>query len=405
MLESVKSVFKIPELRNKILITLGILAIYRLGGQVPIPGIDRIALGEFFAGSSSTIFGLYDMFVGGAFTRATVFALGIMPHISASIIFQLMGAVVPTLQKLQKEGEAGRKKIIQYTRYGTVVLAAAQSFGVSFFLESLQSPQSGISVVLYPGWGFRLLAVLTITAGTVFIMWLGEQIDSHGIGNGMSLIIFIGIIAVLPFVIRMEYRDFITNDKSILLEVFVLFIIVLITALVVLITQGTRKIPVQYAKRVVGRRVYGGQSTHIPLKVNTSGVMPIIFAQAIMFLPATMAGFAPNNEFMQNFAAAFSPSMSWVSFPYWSMYSMMVIFFAYFYTAIVFNPIDLADNMKRQGGFIPGVRPGRRTAEFIDRVLTRINLPGAIFLASIAVGPYFIINALGVHPGLERVLG
>ena len=405
MLDSVKSIFKIPELRNRVLFTLGILAIYRLGGQVPIPGIDRVALTEFFAGSANTIFGLYDMFVGGAFTKATVFALGIMPYISASIILQLMGAVVPALQKLQKEGEAGRKKIIQYTRYGTVALAAAQSFGVSFFLESLQSPQTGLSVVLYPGWGFRVLTVLTITAGTVFIMWLGEQIDGQGIGNGMSLLIFIGIIASLPYVIRMEYRDFITNDKSILLEVFVLVLIVAVTAVVVLITQGMRKIPVQYAKRVVGRRVYGGQSTHIPLRVNTSGVMPIIFAQAIMFLPSTLAGFMPNSEIMQNIAIAFSPSMTWQSMPYWVLYSLLVIFFAYFYTAIVFNPIDLADNMKRQGGFIPGVRPGKRTAEYIDRVLTRINLPGAIFLATIAVAPYFVINYLGVHPGLERAFG
>ena len=405
LLESVKSIFKIPELRNKVLFTLGILAIYRLGGQVPIPGIDRVALTEFFAGAGNSLFGLYDMFVGGAFTRATVFALGIMPYISASIIFQLMGAVVPALQKLQKEGEAGRKKIMQYTRYATLVLAAAQSFGVSFFLESLQSPETGMSVVLYPGWGFRLLAVLTITAGTVLIMWLGEQIDSHGIGNGMSLLIFIGIIAALPFVVRMEYLDFLTNDKSILLELFVLILIVIVTGLVVLITQGTRKIPVQYAKRVVGRRVYGGQSTHIPLKVNTSGVMPIIFAQAIMFLPATLAGFAPGNEFMQNLAAAFSPSMTWQSLPYWSFYSTMIIFFAYFYTAIVFNPIDLADNMKRQGGFIPGVRPGKKTAEYIDHVLTRINLPGSVFLAAIAVAPFFVIGYLGVNPGLEQVFG
>ena len=405
MLESVKSIFKIPELRTRVLFTLGVLAIYRLGGQVPIPGIDRIALSEFFAGASSTIFSLYDMFVGGAFTKATIFALGVMPYISASIILQLMGAVVPTLQKLQKEGESGRKKIIQYTRYGTLALSAAQALGVSFFLESLQSPQTGMSVVLYPGWGFRLLTVLTIAAGTVFIMWLGEQIDAHGIGNGMSLLIFIGIIAVLPYTLRMEYRDFITNDKSLLVELLVLVIIVAVTAFVVLITQGTRKIPVQYAKRVVGRRVYGGQSTHIPLKVNTSGVMPIIFAQAIMFVPATIAGFAPNNEIMQSFAAAFSPSMTWHSLPYWFLYTALIVFFAYFYTAIVFNPIDLADNMKRQGGFIPGIRPGKKTAEFIDRVLTRINLPGAAFLAFVAVSPFFIINMLGVHPGIERVFG
>ena len=405
MLEKVQNIFRIPELRSRILFTLGILAIYRLGGQVPIPGIDRVALQEFFSNADRTIFGLYDMFVGGAFTRATVFALGIMPYISASIILQLLGAVIPALQKLQKEGEAGRKKITQYTRYGTVILGALQSFGVSFFLESLRSPQTGISVVIDPGWGFRLLTVLTITAGTVFIMWLGEQIDTGGIGNGMSLLIFIGIIALLPYAVRMEYQDFVTNDKGILLELFVLVIIAAVTALVVLITQGTRKIPVQYAKRVVGRKVYGGQSTHIPLRVNVSGVMPIIFAQAIMFLPSTMASFFPTSEFMQEMAVAFSPTGSLQSMPYWILYSLMIIFFAYFYTAIVFNPIDLADNMKRQGGFIPGIRPGKRTSDYIDQILTRITLPGSIFLAGIAVFPFFVINSLGVHPGLDAFFG
>ena len=405
MLKSFQSAFRIPELRNRILFTLGILVVYRIGGQVPIPGIDRVALAEFFSGSERTIFGLYDMFVGGAFTKATVFALGIMPYISASIILQLLGAVIPFLQKLQKEGEEGRKKITQYTRYGTVGLAAAQSFGVSFFLESLQSPQTGMSVVVDSGWGFRLLTVLTITAGTVFIMWLGEQIDAGGIGNGMSLLIFIGIIARLPWAVGQEYQDFVTNDKGILLEVFVLVIIAAVTALVVLLTQGTRKIPVQYAKRVVGRRVYGGQTTHIPLKVNVSGVMPIIFAQAIMFLPQTLAGFMPNSEFMQELAVAFSPGASLQSLPYWIFYSLMIIFFAYFYTAIVFNPVDLADNLKKHGGFIPGVRPGKLTSDYIDRILTHITLPGSIFLASIAVFPFFIVDYLGVNPGFQDFFG
>ncbi|MDA0748896.1 MAG: preprotein translocase subunit SecY [bacterium] len=405
MLQSFQSAFKIPELRNRILFMLGILVVYRIGGQVPIPGIDRIALAEFFSGADRTIFGLYDMFVGGAFTRATVFALGVMPYISASIILQLLGAVIPVLQKLQKEGEEGRKKITQYTRYGTVALAAAQSFGVSFFLESLRSPQTGMSVVVDPGWGFRMLTVLTITAGTVFIMWLGEQIDARGIGNGMSMLIFIGIIAMLPYAIGQEYQDFVTNDKGILLELLVLVIIIVVTALVVLITQGTRKIPVQYAKQVVGRRVYGGQSTHIPLKVNTSGVMPIIFAQAIMFMPSTLATYFSSNEFMQDMAVAFSPGSTWQSAPYWVLYSTTIIFFAYFYTAIVFNPVDLADNMKRHGGFIPGIRPGKRTSDFIDKILTRITLPGSIFLAAIAVFPFFIINYLGVHPGLHDFFG
>jgi len=405
LLKSFQSAFRIPDLRKKIFFVLAILVVYRVGGQVPIPGIDRAALQEFFADSGRTIFGLYDMFVGGAFTRATVFALGIMPYISASIILQLLGAVIPALQKLQKEGDAGRQKIVQYTRYGTLALAAAQSFGVSFFLESLRSPASGMSVVVEPGWGFRMMTVLSITAGTMFIMWLGEQIDTHGIGNGMSLLIFIGIVARVPFGIRAEYLDFTTNDKGIFVEIFALVIVVAVTAFVVLLTQGTRKIPVQYAKRVVGRRVYGGQTTHIPLKVNTSGVMPIIFAQAIMFIPSTLAGFMPGSELMQELAVAFSPGSTWQSAPYWILYSMMVIFFSYFYTAIVFNPIDLADNMKRHGGFIPGIRPGKRTADFIDRILTRITLPGSFFLAGIAVFPFFIVDWLGIHPSLADFFG
>ena len=406
MLQSFQSAFKIPELRNKILFTLGILVVYRIGGQVPIPGIDRIALREFFSGVGDLgPLAMYDMFVGGAFTRATVFALGIMPYISASIIFQLLGSVIPALQKLQKEGEEGRKKITQYTRYATVVLAAAQSFGISAYMETIQSPQSGMSVVLDPGWGFRMLTVLTITAGTVFIMWLGEQIDAKGIGNGMSMLIFIGIVARVPWAVGQEDRDFVTNDKGILLEVLVVVIIVAVTALVVLITQGTRKIPVQYAKRVVGRRVYGGQTTHLPMKLNTSGVMPLIFAQAIMFLPGMAAGLFPASEFMQQMSVAFSPGTSIQALPYWIFYSMMIIFFAYFYTAIVFNPVDLADNMKRHGGFIPGIRPGKRTSDYIDRILTRITLPGAFFLAGIAVFPFFIVSYLGVHPGLNDFFG
>ena len=405
MLKTFQSAFRIPELRSRILFTLAILVVYRIGGQVPIPGIDRIALAEFFQGTERTLFSMYDMFVGGAFTRATVFALGIMPYISASIIIQLMGAVIPFLQKLQKEGEEGRKKITQYTRYGTVFLAGAQSAAVAYFLESLRSPITGQSVVVDPGLGFTLLTVLTITSGTVFIMWLGEQIEASGIGNGMSMIIFIGIIARLPWAIGQEYTDFVTNDKSIFVEIVVLAIIAGVTALVVLLTQGTRKIPVQYAKRVVGRKVYGGQTTHIPLKVNVSGVMPIIFAQAIMFLPSTMASFAPNVEFVQQIAVALSPGGTLQSMPYWVMYSLLIIFFAYFYTAIVFNPVDLADNMKRQGGFIPGVRPGKRTSDYIDRILTRITLPGSIFLAAIAVFPFFVVESLGVHPGLSDFFG
>ncbi len=405
MLQSFQSAFRIPELRNRILFTLGILIVFRVGTYVTIPGIDPRALDEYFSSAATGVLGFYDMFAGGAFGRATVFALGIMPYISASIILQLMGAVIPFLQKLQKEGEEGRKKITQYTRYGTVALAAAQSFGVSLFMESLRSPITGMLVVPDPGLGFRLLTILTITAGTVFVMWLGEQIDDRGIGNGMSMLIFIGIIARAPAAVIQEYQDFLANNKPILLELFVVVIIVAVTALVVLITQGTRKIPVQYAKRVVGRRVYGGQSTHIPLKVNTSGVMPIIFAQAIMFLPSTLANFFPMNEWVQDMASRFSPATTLHALPYWILYSTMIIFFAYFYTAIVFNPVDLADNMKRQGGFIPGIRPGKRTSEFIDRILTRITLPGSIFLAAIAVFPFFVISWADVNPGLIDFFG
>ncbi len=405
MLQSFQSAFRIPELRNRILFTLGILVVFRIGTYVTIPGIDPRALDEYFSSAATGVLGFYDMFAGGAFGRATVFALGIMPYISASIILQLMGAVIPFLQKLQKEGEEGRKKITQYTRYGTVALAAAQAFGVSLFMESLRSPITGMLVVPDPGLGFRLLTILTITAGTVFVMWLGEQIDDRGIGNGMSMLIFIGIIARAPAAVIQEYQDFVANNKPILLELFVVVIIIAVTALVVLITQGTRKIPVQYAKRVVGRRVYGGQSTHIPLKVNTSGVMPIIFAQAIMFLPSTLANFFPMNEWVQDMASRFSPATTLHALPYWILYSTMIIFFAYFYTAIVFNPVDLADNMKRQGGFIPGIRPGRRTSDFIDRILTRITLPGSIFLAAIAVFPFFVISWADVNPGLIDFFG
>jgi len=405
VLQSFQSAFRIPELRNRILFTLGILVVFRIGTYVTIPGIDPRALDEYFSSAATGVLGFYDMFAGGAFGRATVFALGIMPYISASIILQLMGAVIPFLQKLQKEGEEGRKKITQYTRYGTVALAAAQAFGVSLFMESLRSPITGMLVVPDPGLGFRLLTILTITAGTVFVMWLGEQIDDRGIGNGMSMLIFIGIIARAPAAVIQEYQDFVANNKPILLELFVVVIIIAVTALVVLITQGTRKIPVQYAKRVVGRRVYGGQSTHIPLKVNTSGVMPIIFAQAIMFLPSTLANFFPMNEWVQDMASRFSPATTLHALPYWILYSTMIIFFAYFYTAIVFNPVDLADNMKRQGGFIPGIRPGRRTSDFIDRILTRITLPGSIFLAAIAVFPFFVISWADVNPGLIDFFG
>tara|TARA_B100000959_G_scaffold186514_1_gene195044 strand:- start:488 stop:1822 length:1335 start_codon:yes stop_codon:yes gene_type:complete len=404
VLQSIQNCFKIPDLRRKILYTIGILIVYRIGGQITVPGIRSIILQEWFASAGSTIFGLYDMFVGGAFTRATVFALGIMPYISASIILQLMGAVVPFFQKLQREGEEGRKKINQYTRYGTVFLAAAQSLGVSYFLESIRGQTSGIEAVIDPGWGFRLLTMVTITTGTIFIMWLGEQITERGIGNGISLIIFIGIIAELPFAVKSEWNHYLINrgfSKSLIEEIFLLALIVIVVAFVVLLTQGQRRIPVQYAKRVVGRRVYGGQSTHIPLRINAAGVIPIIFAQSIMFLPGTLTQFWPQSELMQSMGTYFSTN----SLFYWFFYGMMIIFFTYFYTAIVMDPNQLSDNMKRHGGFIPGVRPGKRTAAYIDSILTRITLPGSFALAAVAVFPFFVIEQFNVTPSYSQFFG
>ncbi len=404
MLQSFQNCFKIPELRRKILFTIGILIVYRIGGQITVPGIRDMVLQEFFAGAGNTLFGLYDMFVGGAFTRATVFALGIMPYISASIILQLMGAVVPFFQKLQREGEEGRKKINQYTRYGTVFLAAAQSLGVSYFLETIRGQSSGIEAVIDPGWGFRLLTMVTITTGTLFIMWLGEQITERGIGNGISLIIFVGIIAGLPYAVKSEWTHYLINrgfTKSLIEEIFLVVLMVAVVASVVLMTQGQRRIPVQYAKRVVGRRVYGGQTTHIPLRINAAGVIPIIFAQSIMFLPGTLTQFFSQNETMQILGAYFTTS----SMVYWVFYGLMIVFFTYFYTAIVMDPQQLADNMKRHGGFIPGVRPGKRTAEYIDGVMTRITLPGSMALAAVAIFPFFVINQFNVTPSYSQFFG
>ncbi len=392
MMQGFQSLFKIPELKQRIVFTLLILIVYRIGGHVPIPGINSEALLAFFeeASQGRGLLSLYDLFAGGAFRRATVFALGIMPYISASIIIQLLGAVVPYFQKLQKEGEEGRKKITQYTRYGTVAISSMQAFGVSVFLEGIRT-SAGIPVVPDAGFGFRILTMITLCAGTILIMWLGEQITERGIGNGISLIIFIGIIATFPNAMLDEYQQISGGNRAILTEVFLLAVMVITIAGVVALTQGTRKIPVQYAKRVVGRKIYGGQSTHIPLKVNTAGVMPIIFAQSIMFVPQTVLGFW-DNEFMNSLARYFD----YQSVVYWILYGTLIVFFTYFYTAIAFNPVDVADNMKKHGGFIPGVRPGKRTAEFIDNILTRITLPGSFCLAFVAVLPFIITRFVNV---------
>jgi preprotein translocase subunit SecY len=404
VLRGFQNCLKIPDLRRRIIFSVSLLVVYRIGGQVTAPGIDVQVLQEFFAGAGNTLFGLYDMFVGGAFTRGTIFALGIMPYISASIILQLLGAVIPHFQKLQREGEEGRKKITQYTRYGTVVLAAGQSFGVSFFLEGIRGPVSGLPAVIDPGLGFMLSTVLTITTGTVFIMWLGEQITEHGIGNGISLIIFIGIVAELPLAIKSEWSHYLVNrgsGKNLIEELFLVALMFAIVAFVILLTQGLRKIPVHYAKRVVGRRVYGGQTTHIPLRINTAGVIPIIFAQSIMFLPGTVTQMFPGSQVMEAVGGFFSTE----SLFYWFVYGLMIIFFAYFYTAIVMDPNQLSDNMKKHGGFIPGVRPGKRTTEHIDRIMTRITLPGSIALAAVAIFPFFITRQFNVTPSFAQFFG
>lgn len=405
MISKIQNIFKIPELRKRILFTLAILIIYRIGGHVPTPGINPNALAAWFQSSdaSNSLFGLYDMFVGGAFQRATIFALGIMPYISASIIIQLLGAVVPYFQKLQKEGEEGRKKITQITRLGTVAISIMQAWGISIFLEQIPPVASGELIVPITGWGFRLVTMITMTTGTIFIMWLGEQITERGIGNGISLIIMWGIVARFPESFAAEIYQLMQGNRAPLVQLFLLALMFGTIGVVILLTQGTRKIPVQYAKRVVGRKVYGGQSTHIPLRVITAGVMPIIFAQSIVFIPQTIASlpYFAGNEFMEGFARYFS----WDHEVYWTFYGLLIVFFTYFYTAIAFNPTDVADNMKKYGGFIPGVRPGKRTAEFIDNILTKITLPGSIFLALIAIFPYFIGKTFQVEMGFAQIFG
>jgi preprotein translocase subunit SecY len=391
MLTNLRDIFQIPELKRKILFTLGLLVIYRVGGQIITPGIDPAALKIFFEQQQGTIFGLYNLFAGGNLARATIFALGIMPYISASIILQLLQAVVPYLEKLAKEGEEGRKKITQYTRYGTVVLSAIQAVGIAFFLENLNQGQA-VPAVPNPGWMFRFTTVLTLTSGTVFVMWLGEQITERGIGNGISLIITIGIIARYPGDFLNTIRAFRVGQLTIAGGLVLLGMMLVVIGGIIFITQGQRRIPVQYAKRIVGRKVYGGQGTHIPLRVNTAGVIPIIFAQSIVMFPPTIANLFQGSDLAQGIAYLFSPGTA----VYIIVYSLAIVFFTYFYTAIILNPVDLADNMKRSGGFIPGIRPGKRTAEFIDRVLTRITLPGAFFLAFIAILPDILIRKFNV---------
>ena len=392
MLQKFKNIFKIPELKRKILFTLLVFIVYRIGGHCPVPGINAFALGEFLKMQQNTLFGLYDMFAGGNFGRATVFALGIMPYISASIILQLMGTVVPALQKLQQEGDEGRKKITQWTRYLTVGISAMQALGVSVFLAQIPMTQSGLQVVPSPGLGFMMLTMVTLTAGTIFIMWLGEQITDRGIGNGISLIIFIGIIDRIPYAFLDEIQMLSQGLRQPLTELFLIALMFLTIVAVVALTQGQRKIKVQYAKRVVGRKQYGGQATHIPLRVNTAGVMPIIFAQTIMFLPSTLATILPESGIRDWLSSAFS----YDSYLYMMIYMLLIVFFTYFYTAVAFNPVDVANNLKKYGGLIPSVKPGKRTAEFLDNILSKITLPGSIFLGFIAIFPTLITKQINV---------
>ena len=390
MLGTFASIFRITELRNKILITLGLLVVYRIGGHIPTPGVDGSIISA--ALSQDSIFGLLDLFAGGAFAKATIFALGIMPYISASIMFQLLGAVVPYLQRLQREGEEGRRKITQYTRYLTVGIAALQAWGTAGFLSTIN--YNGVSAVHMSSGSFIPLTILTFTCGTIFIMWLGEQITEHGIGNGISLIIFIGIIARLPDAIIEETMMVWVGTRPLWLEFIVIAAMLLVVAAVVLMTRSQRRIPVQYPRKVIGRKVYGGAATHLPLSVNSAGVIPIIFAQSIMFLPSTVAQLFPDTDWLQNLVAlTLAPGSFWYSI----IYGTIIVFFAFFYTAIVFNPMDIADNMRKNGGYIPGIRPGKNTAQYIEKVLTRITFPGALFFAAIAILPWVLIARFNVN--------
>jgi preprotein translocase subunit SecY len=385
-----QNIFKIPELKKRIFFTLGLLIVYRVGVYVPVPGIDSIALASFFAKAQGTIFGIFNMFSGGAFQKLSVFALGIMPYISASIILQLLTVVVPHLEQLKKEGEQGHKKITQYTRYGTVILSIIQGFGISVGLESMSSP-GGAPVVIIPGWAFRLMTVITLTAGTAFIMWLGEQITERGIGNGISLIIFAGIVCRMPSATVNIFRLLSTGEMGIFLILILVAFMIFVVGFIIFVEQGQRRIPVQYAKRVIGRRMYGGQSTHLPLKINTSGVIPPIFASSIIMFPATIASFI-NVPWMKSIADHMRPG----NVVYELLYVGFIFFFCYFYTAVTFNPVDVADNMKKHGGYIPGIRPGKRTADYIDKVLTRITLGGAIYVSAVCVLPSILITRFNV---------
>jgi preprotein translocase subunit SecY len=393
-MDSVKNIFAVPELRRRVLFTFGLLAVYRLGSKIPTPGINTVALEEIAQRAAGTMFGLYDMFSGNNLSQMTIFALGIMPYISASIILQLLTVVWPYLERLSKEGDLGRKKITQYTRYGTILLSVIQALGIAFFLESNTNISGGLPLVYNPGWGFRLMTIMTLTTGSVFVMWLGEQITERGIGNGMSLLIFAGIVVGLPTAITSTLLQLQTGEMDLFRLIALVIMMVGVVAVIVYVERAHRKVTVQYARRMVGRRMMGGASTHIPLKVNTGGVMPVIFASSILAFPATVAPAFTENGWAQSIVTQLS-----MGYPLYNlMYVTMIIFFAYFYTAIIFNPDDVAENMRKYGGFVPGIRPGKRTAEYIDGILARITLAGAIYLALVALLPEFLLTGFKVEP-------
>ncbi|MEW6088536.1 MAG: preprotein translocase subunit SecY [bacterium] len=389
MLKGFQNVLQLEDLKKRIGFTVLLLAVYRLGSHIPTPGIDGHALSAFFNQSKGTLFGMFDLFAGGALKRATIFALGIMPYINASIIMELLTTVVPHLENLKKEGEEGRKKIIQYVRYFTVVLAMVQAFGISFWLESLKSTEG--MVVINPGFGFKILTIITLSSGTAFIMWLGEQITERGVGNGISLIIFIGIIAEMPGALIQSIELIKGGQINIVISLLVLVLMVVVIGAVVILESAHRKVPIQYAKRIVGRKVYGGQSTHLPLRLDQSGVIAVIFASSVIIFPATIAEFTHIG-----FLVKIAGWLNYGTVLHTLLYVALIIFFCYFYTAVTFNPGDIAENIKKSGGYIPGIRPGKPTAEYIDYILTRITLVGAIGISIISVLPTFLMQGLKV---------
>ncbi|MDQ3068330.1 MAG: preprotein translocase subunit SecY [Acidobacteriota bacterium] len=396
MESAIKNLFAVPELRRRILFTFGLLAVYRIGGHIPTPGVNTAALTELAQGAANTMFGLYDMFSGNNLSQMTIFALGVMPYISASIILQLLTVVWPYLERLSKEGELGRRKITQYTRYGTVLLSVVQAFGIAVWLERGTNMPGGMQLVYDPGWAFKIMTVITLTGGSMLVMWLGEQITERGIGNGMSLLIFAGIIVNLPRAVLQTLDQLRTGQIGPIQVVLLVVFMALVIAAIVFIERGHRRVTVQYAKRLVGRRMYGGSSTHIPLKVNTGGVMPVIFASSILAFPATI-GQMLTTQGDGGWVRAIVDQLQ-MGYPlYVLLYVTMIIFFAYFYTAIIFNPDDVAENMRKYGGFVPGIRPGKRTAEHIDTILARITIVGAVYLAAVALLPEFLINGFKIN--------